>query len=171
MREFRRDPCVAATVRPRLEGARGTKRTVSRGNGDFLLAPFLVVDISGGTASTATFCQMIQDEIRERELRGKHRRKGSVFAYRNKNHPTDVDTGNCRTGVGTIHVTANGRLAHASFGLPTLNRFESISGESSPGVDAVSVMRSPLEPDDGSGRHSNESGTADGTASVESTMP
>ena len=33
---------------PRVEGASGTNQTVSRGNGDFPLAPYPVVDIFGG---------------------------------------------------------------------------------------------------------------------------
>ena len=42
-----------------------------------------------------------------------------------------------------------GPIRSASFGLSsTLNRFESVSGECSPGVDGVPVMRSPLESDD-----------------------
>ena len=80
-----------------------------------------------------------------------------------RNHPQTLTPGTCRTGVGTIQATANGRLAHASFGLSTRNLLESISGECSPGVDDVSVMLSPLESDDRSGRHSNKSGTANGT--------
>ena len=106
-------------------------------------------------------------ETRER-LRGKSGIQASGRKERapQQEPPTDVDTSFCRTGVGTIQATANGRLANASFGLPTLNRIERISGERVPGVDDVSVVRSPLEPDDWSGRQSNEKGTVNGTASA-----
>ena len=77
-----------------------------------------------------------------------------------------VMAGTCRPGVATFQATANGRLAHAGFGLSALDRTKRVLGERVLGMDGVSVMRSPLEPEDGPGRHPSDEGTDNDTATV-----
>ena len=129
--------CVAATVLLDFEGASGTNRTVPRGNGDFPVAPFLVVDMSGGHSF---HCPTLSDDLgrdtREEIVRSTGDMEASprgnlgIQAGGRKERPpqqettTDVDTSYCRTGVGTIQATANGRLANASFRLPAQSNRE-----------------------------------------------
>ena len=135
---------------PRSEGASDNNHTITRGKGDFPLAPVPVVDIFGGHSF---HCPTLPDDS-GRDTRGE-----------------DAGSTGDKTGVGTIQATTNGRLAHASFGLSTLYRLESVSGECSSGLDDVSVMRSPLKSDDRNGRHSDKGGTDNCTTSVSTTMP
>ena len=79
----------------------------------------------------------------------------------------DIDTSDHRSRSGTIQTTTNGRLGNADFGLSALHRTESVSRERILGMDDVSVMWSPLESKDGSGRHSGEDGTDNRTTSVD----
>ena len=123
---------------------------------------------------------MTQDEIRERKWREAQETRDRLRPLI-KSGPTgcreerpipqqetlaDSDTSHRRPGVGAIQATATGRLADAGFGLSALHRTKSISGECVPGVDGVSVMWSPLKPDDGPGRHSSEEETDNSTASL-----
>ena len=141
----------------------------------FLLLTYLVV-----TASTAQLCLMTQDEIRERKLQGSTGEKkltplgesGTTGCGEERKIPqpetlADSDTSDHRSRSGTIQTTTNGRLGNAGFGLSALHRTESVSRERIPGMDDVSVMWSPLESNDGPGRHSGEDGTDNRTTSVD----
>ena len=78
--------CVAATVRrdlkePVAQVERSHEERVTFRWRRFPLLTYLEV-----TASTAQFCLMTQDEIRERKLRVKHRRQGIDSARRIRNN-------------------------------------------------------------------------------------
>ena len=80
------------------------------------------------------------------------------------------DTSNYRSRSGSVQTTTNGRLGNEDFGLSASHRTESVSRECIPGMDDVSVMRSPLESKDGPGRHSGEDGTDNRTTSVDTPL-
>ena len=158
--------CVAATVRRDLRVAVTTTTRSREERVTFRWRRFLLT-YQVVTASTAQLCLMTQDEIRERrfagstgDTRSSPSQSGVQANDRQDSQQetaTDVNTSDRQTRVRTIE--ASGRLADASFGLSTPNRFETVSGECSTGVDDVSVMRSPLGSEDRSGRHSNKSVT------------
>ena len=156
-------PCVAATVRRDLKAPSGTDRKVTRGTSKFPIAPFLVADISCGRSFYSPVKSDDSGRDTREEIAVSTGDKGpSLFV---KSGPTalpgrqtkpqqetlaDSDTSHRRPGVGAIQATATGRLVDADFGLPARHRTRGVSGERLHGVDDVSVLRSPLELDDGS---------------------
>ena len=80
------------------------------------------------------------------------------------------DTSNYRSRSGSVQTTTNGRLGDADLGLSASYRTESVSRECIPGMDDVSVMRSPLESKDGPGRHSDEDGADNRSTSTDTSL-
>ena len=82
----------------------------------------------------------------------------------------DSDTSDHRSRSGAIQTITNGRLGKADLGLSALHRTESVSRESKPGMNDVSVMWSPLESKDGPGRHSGKDGTDNRSTSTDTSL-
>ena len=78
---------------------------------------------------------------------------------------TNFDISNSQRRIGTLEETTCRRIACQSVGLSACDRVKS-SGECSPGMDDVFVMRSSLESHDGPGRHTDEEGSGRDTAPV-----
>ena len=170
--------CVAATVRRDLKEPvapveRSHEERITFRWRRFLLLTYLVV-----TATTAQFCLMTQDEIRERKLReaqesAQRIRNNRLRGGREIPQPETLansDTSDHRSRFGSVQTTTNGRLGNADFGLSALHRTESVSRERIPGMDDVSVTWSLLESKDGLGRHSGEDGTDNRTISVDTPL-
>ena len=118
------------------------------------MAPFPVVDMSSGRSF---HWPILPDATGRygRESWGKHRDTGASPCGRSgvpandrqelqQEDSTDLDAGDGEKRFGIIEATANGRLAHANVGLPTPDRVESVSGESSPGMDDAYCRAEPV---------------------------
>ena len=81
------------------------------------------------------------------------------------------DTSNYRSRSGSVQTTTNGRFCNADFGLSASYRTESVSRECKPGMDDVSVMRSPLESEDRPERHSGKDGADNRSTSTDTSLP
>ena len=129
----------------------------------FLLLTCLVV-----TVSNAQLCHQTRYA---RGTCGKHRRHGSVSArqIRNPSKCRKKDRRNKKPPQTLTPLAVEGELEPSkrppTGGWPM--RVSDCPHSTEPrAFRENTVMRSPVEPDDGSGRHSSEKGTANGTASV-----
>ena len=163
--------CVAATVRRDLkesmapvEGSHEERVTFRWRR--ILLLTYLVV-----TASTAQLCPMTQDDVRERKLREAQETRNRLrSANPQPELLADSDTSDHRSRSGSVQTTTNGRLGNADFVLSASCRTESVSRESIPGIDDVSIMWSPLESKDRAGRHSGEDGADSRSTSSDTSL-
>ena len=140
-----------------------------------LLLTYLVVP-----ASTAQLCLMTRGEIRERKLRvaqetrerlrGRSRNQAKRRKEEQQETSTNFDISNSQRRIGTLETTTNRRLACESVGMSARDRVKSVSGECSPGMDDVSVMRSSLDSNDGTKRHTDEEGSGSDTAPFDASM-
>ena len=148
--------CVAATVRrdwkdPVKHPTRSREERVNFRRRRFLLSTYLVVP-----ASTAQFCLMTQNEIRERKLRVAQETREVSASPRGSGNQTkrrkeeqqeitkNFDISDSQRRIRTLEETTHRRMACGSVGLSTCDRVMSGSGECSPGMDDVFIMLSSL---------------------------
>ena len=140
----------------------------------FLLLTYPVV-----TASAAQLCLITQDEIRERKLREAQEIRERLRAatreskqmvgkkdHRNKKPPQTLTPATVERELEPSKRPPTGGWPMRVSDCPHPTESRALRENAFPGVVVVSVMRSPLEPDDGSGRHPNEKRTANGTVAM-----
>ena len=168
----------------RPERASGSSRKVSRGKGNFPLASIPVADIP---RSYSFYSPVMSDDSgrnpREKTTGSAGDKKSTPLSEsgttgcgeeREIPQPETLaysDTTDYRSRSGSVQTTTNGRLGNADFGLSASHRTESVSRESIPGMDDVSVMRSPLESKDGPERHSGKDGADNRSTSTNTSLP
>ena len=169
--------CVAATVRrdwkkPVKHPTRSREERVNFRWRRLLWLTYLVV-----TASTAQLCLMTQDEKRERKLREAQRLhavdqeiKQNVGKKSSKKPSQTLTSATVKGELEALETTTNRRLACESVGMSARDRVKSVSGECSLGMDDVLVMRSSLESNDGTRRHTDEEGSGCDTAPLDASM-
>ena len=175
--------CVAATVRRDLKEPVAPVERSHEERITFRWRRFLLLTHVAVTASTAQLCLMTQDEIRERKLREAQGTKnrlrsanqeqqaaGSKGKYRNqKPSPTVIPATIDRDLDPSQRPPTGGWVMRISdCPLPIEQR---VSRESIPGVDDVSVMRSPLESEDRPERHSGKDGADNRSTSTDTSLP
>ena len=150
----------------RLERASGSSRKISRRKGNFPVAPIPVADIPR--------CHSFYSPVMSDDSGRNSRQETTGSTGDKKSTPLrESGTTGCREQRKIPQpetLADNGRLGNADFGLSALHRTESVSRERRPGMDDVSVMWSPLESKDETGRRSGEDGTVNRTTSVDTTL-
>ena len=168
----------------RPERASSSSRKVSRRKGNFSLASISVADI---LRSNSFYSPVMSDNSgrnsREEATGSTGDKKstplgesGTTGCGEERKIPqpetlTDSDTSDHRSRFGSVQTTTNGRLGNADFGLSASYRTESVSRECIPGMNDVSVMRSPLESQDRPERHSGKDGADSRSTSTDTSLP
>ena len=162
---------------PRLEEASGTSYPVSRREGEYPLATLAVVDVTSGPRFHCP--TLLDDTGRETgeeaaghtaSPRGRSRNQAKRRKEEQQETFTNFDISNSQRRIGALETTTNRRLACESVGMSARDRVKSVSGECSPGMDDLSVMRSSLDSNDGTKRHTEEEGSGCDTAQLDASM-
>ena len=161
---------------PRLEEASETSYPVSRRKGDFRWRRLLWLTYPVVPASTAQLCLMTRGEIRERKLRVAQRLravdqeiKQNVGKKSSKKPPQTLTSATVKGELEPSKRPPTGGWLVRVSDCPHVIESR-VSGECSPGMDDVSVMRSSLESNDGTRRHTDEEGSGCDTAPLDASM-
>ena len=135
----------------RLEGASGSSRKVSRGKGNFPVAPIPVADTSRSHSFYGPVMSDDSGRDSREEIAGSTGdeestplgESGTTGCREERKIPqpetlADSDTSDHRSRSGSVQTTTNGRLGNAGLGWSAPHRAESVSRERIPEVDDVS---------------------------------
>ena len=166
----------------RPERASSSSRKVSRGKGNFPVAPIPVADIH---RSYSFYSPVLSDDSgrnsREETTGSTGDKKstplgesGTTRCVEERKIPqpetlANSDTGDHRSRFGSVQTTTNGRLGNADFGVSASYRTERFARTHTWNERCVCHV-SPLESKDGPGRHSGKDGTDNLSTSTDTSL-